>query len=566
VTFEVFMFKSTLWTAALAAVSPAALMICGEPASAQVPVGAGGQLQQIPPAPLTDKAAPDLGFERTTPVVVPATGGPKTIVRSLRITGATLFPEADLIAASAFTPNSELDLSELKMLAARITSYYTSRGYFVAQAYLPEQDVQSGTVTIAVVEGRFGAVGVHNESTLSDSVANGILTGLDVGDPVAIAPLERRLLMLSDLPGVRVKSTLSPGTAVGTSDLLVDITPGQSITGSVEADNAGNRYTGAYRVGGAVNWNNPTGSGDVLSLRALTSFSGLAYGRASYQAPIGQVTLGVAYAHLEYSLGKEFDSLDGSGNADVASVYASYPLIRSRDSNLYVTIGGDAKWFEDKIGIVDVVTYRRAQVVTAGLSGDEHDTLLGGGWSAYSLSYSVGNLDIRGAYERSVDRLTARTDGSYGKVQFSFARLQTVAGPLSMFASARGQIAFSNLDISEKMELGGAYAVRAYPEGEAYGDQGYVATAEARLALPQIVPGALQLFGFVDVGEVDYVKHPYFDGSNHAKRSAYGAGMTWSAPYDFTVRATYARKLGDADATSAPDKSGRAWFQVSKTF
>ncbi len=560
------MFKSTLWAAALAAVSPAALMVSAQAAEAQVPIGAGGQLQQIPPTPLIEKPAPELGFEHKTPVAIPASGGPKTLVRSLRVSGATLFPEADLIAASGFTPNSELDLAELKTLAARITAYYASRGYFVAQAYLPEQDVQSGTVTLAVVEGRFGAVGVKNESRLSDRVANGILTGLDVGDPVAVAPLERRLLMLSDLPGVRVGSTLSPGTAVGTSDLLVNVAPGRSITGSVDADNAGNRYTGAYRVGGVVNWNNPTGSGDVLSLRALTSFTGLAYGRAAYQAPIGQVTLGVAYAHLEYSLGKEFDSLDGSGNADVASVYASYPLIRSRNNNLYVTVGGDVKWFDDRIGIVDTTSYRRAQVITAGLSGDEHDTLLGGGWSAYSLSYSVGNLDIRGAYERSIDALTARTDGSYGKLQFSFARLQTIAGPLSLFASARGQIAFSNLDISERMELGGAYAVRAYPEGEAYGDQGYVATAEARVALPQIVPGALQLFGFVDVGEVDYVKHPYFTGSNHAKRSAYGAGLAWSAPYDFTVRATYARKLGDADATSAPDKSGRAWFQVSKSF
>ena len=151
-------------------------------------------------------------------------------------------------------------------------------------------------------------------------------------------------------------------------------------------------------------------------------------------------------------------------------------------------------------------------------------------------------------------------------MQFSFARLQTIAGPLSLFASARGQIAFDNLDISEKMELGGAYAVRAYPEGEAYGDQGYVATAEARLALPQIVPGALQLFGFVDVGEVDFVKTPYFAGSNHAKRSAYGAGLSWAGPYGIGARATYARKLGNADATSAPDKSGRAWFQLTKTF
>ncbi|MGU3389694.1 ShlB/FhaC/HecB family hemolysin secretion/activation protein [Sphingomonas sp. M1A8_2b] len=560
------MFKSTLRVAAFAAANTAALMISGQAAQAQVPVGAGGLLQQIPPVPLNEKSPADLQLDRKSPTEIPAAGGPKALVRSLRVTGATLFSERDLVAASTFRPNTELDLAGLKTLAANITGYYNSRGYFLAQAYLPEQDLQSGTVTITVLEGRFGAVGVKNESRLSDRVANGILSGLDVGDPVAVAPLERRLLILSDVPGVRVRSTLSPGTAVGTSDLLVDITPGESITGSVEADNAGSRYTGAYRVGGTVNWNNPTGSGDVLSLRALTSFSGLAYGRASYQAPIGKVTLGVAYAHLDYSLGKEFDSLDASGNADVASVYASYPLIRSRANNLYFTVGGDMKWFEDKIGVVDTVSYRRAQVLNIGLSGDEHDTVLGGGWSAYSLSYSVGNLDIRGAFERSVDAQTARTDGRYGKVQFSIARLQTIAGPLSLFASARGQIAFDNLDISEKMELGGAYAVRAYPEGEAYGDQGYVATAEARVALPQILPGSLQLFGFVDVGEVDYVKHPYFDGSNHATRSAYGGGLSWAGPYGIAAKATYARKLGSADATSAPDKSGRAWFQLSKTF
>ncbi|MEG8026623.1 ShlB/FhaC/HecB family hemolysin secretion/activation protein [Sphingomonas aerolata] len=544
----------------------AALVAGGGAAQAQVPVGAGGQLQQIPPVPLSDTPDPELGLTRKTPVTIPAAGGPSARVDAIRVTGATLFPEATLVAATGFAPGANLDLAGLKMLAARITDYYTSRGYFVAQAYLPAQDVQSGTVTIAVVEGRLGAIGLRNESRLADSVANGMLDGLEVGDPVAVAPIERRLLMLSDLPGVRVRSTLSPGTAVGTSDLLVDITPGGSITGSVEADNAGNRYTGAYRVGGSVNWNNPTGSGDVLGLRALTSFSGLAYGRASYQAPIGKITLGVAYAHLDYELGKEFDSLDGSGNAEIASVYASYPLIRSRDSNLYVTVAGDAKWFDDRFGIVDTVTYRRAQVVTGGLSGDSHDTLLGGGWNAYSLSVSVGTLDIRGAYERSVDALTARTDGRYGKMQFSLARLQTISGPVSVFGSVRGQVAFNNLDISEKMELGGAYAVRAYPEGEAYGDQGYVATAEARLALPRVIPGALQLFAFVDVGEVDYVKRRYFDGSNHAVRSAYGAGATWTAPYDIVLRATYARKLGSADATAAPDRSGRAWFQIAKSF
>ena len=75
----------------------------------------------------------------------------------------------------------------------------------------------------------------------------------------------------------------------------------------------------------------------------------------------------------------------------------------------------------------------------------------------------------------------------------------------------RGQLAFDNLDSSEKMELGGAYGVRAYPEGEAYGDQGYVATLEARAVAGPVdggCPGQLQLIAFVDVGEVDFAARP----------------------------------------------------------
>lgn len=552
------MLKSTIVVVALLSTSQVAI--------AQQPIGAGGQLQQIPPAAVPKRVAPEFELARpvTTPDATPA--GPKIRVKTLHVTGQTLYPEAELIAVTSFVPNSELDLAGLRALAARITDYYNKRGYFLAQAYVPEQNIAGGSVTIAVIEGRFGKIALNNQTRLSDRVVNGLVAGIDGGDIVTIAPLERRLLLLSDVQGVRVHSTLSPGTEVGTSDLLVDLTPGRTVTGSIEADNAGNRYTGAYRAGGTLNLNNGAGIGDVLSLRVLTSFSGLAYGRASYQAPLGKVTVGAAYAHIEYELGKEFKSLDASGNADVASLYASYPLIRSHDSNLYLLAGADAKWFEDRFGFISEVGHRRTQVLTAGVSGDSHDTLGGGGWNAYSATLSVGNLDILGEAARAADATAGRTDGGYAKLQLSLARLQTVTGPLSLYASVRGQVAFDNLDISEKMELGGAYAVRAYPEGESYGDQGYVATAEARVLLPELVPGDVQLFGFVDVGAVDYVKNRWAAGPNHAKRSGYGAGVSWAAPANIFLKASYARKLGNADATSAPDKNGRAWFQISKLF
>ena len=131
---------------------------------------------------------------------------------------------------------------------------------------------------------------------------------------------------------------------------------------------------------------------------------------------------------------------------------------------------------------------------------------------------------------RDIDAITARTNGSYGKLAFQVTRLQTLGGPFSLYAALRGQLASKNLDISEKMELGGMYAVRAYPEGEAYGDEGYVATLEARMLLPQFYEsqtGRMNLIGFVDTGTVTINKNPWVAGQNNRTLSAAGIGLTW---------------------------------------
>lgn len=546
----------------------AAILAASQNAHAQTPP-VGGQLQQIPPAAVPQRPAPDIRIERPEAPADAEAEGRRIRVDALRITGATLFTEAELVAATGFTPGSELTLPELRNAAAEITRFYNSRGYVLAQAYLPPQDVVGGTVTLAVVEGRYGAIDLRNQSGVSDAVVGRLLNGLTPGVPVAIAPLERSLLLLSDVPGVVVHSTLSPGAAVGSSDLTVDLTRGRRISGSLEADNAGNRYTGAYRFGGSVNFHNPTGMGDLLSLRLLASTEGLAYGRAAWQAPLGEATVGVAWTHMQYDLGREFSALEAGGTADILSVFASYPLIRSRTANLYALASFDAKFLSDEIGLVSQVSDKEIRAVTFGLRGDSRDGFGGGGWNAGSLSWTSGDLDIEDPFERAADAMTARSHGGFNKLQYAVSRLQTVSGPLSVYGSLRGQVATSNLDASEKMELGGAYAVRAYPEGEAYGDEGYVATVEARLALDEwtgSLPGRFQLIGFVDAGEVDFAHDPWFPGPNHARRSGFGAGVVWSGPDDLFVRATYAHRLGAQAVTSGPDDSGRAWFQIVKLF
>ncbi len=518
---------------------------------------------------MLQKSAPVLPTRPSGTVALPTAAGQRIVVNALHVTGQTRFSEAELIAAADFKPGSELDLAGLRALASKITEFYNRNGYIVAQAYLPAQDIKGGLVTIAVIEGRYGKVSLQNKTRVSDGTLESVLDGLNSGDPVTTDPLERRLLILSDIPGVQVNSTLAPGSATGTSDLTVGVTPGQRVTGSLEADNWGNPYTGEYRLGAAANLNEPFGYGDVLGARFLASTSGgLDYGRVFYQAQVEDATVGAAYTVFDYRLGRQFTSLHASGSEQIASLYGSYPLIRSYNDNLYALVDFDARTFQDKIGATFSTTDKQAYVVIAGLSGDSHDDFGGGGWNVYSLSGTFGDLDIQSPLARAADAATARTNGTYAKFSYAVSRVQHVAGPFSLYGAVRGQFAANNLDISEKMELGGEYGVRAYPEGEAYGDQGYIATLEARLLLPRwqgYLPGDMQLIGFVDTGSVTFYKSPFLQGKNDASRSGVGVGFVWADPNNFNVTVTYAHELGDR-ATSAPDRFGRFGVQLVKYF
>lgn len=314
---------------------PFAILAFSQSILAQQIPGAGSQMQQIPPSPVPQKKATSIDFKPAVLAAPSASDHVKIAFRSLKITGSREYSEEALLAVSLFKPGSELSLSDLRNVAAKVAGFYHQNGYFLAQAYLPAQDIKNGVVTIVVVEGRYGKITLNNQTNLSNDLAGGLLDGLNNGDVVANAPLESRLLLLSDVSGVIVKSTLVPGAELGTSDLIVDVTPGRNVNGSVDADNAGNRYTGENRIGATINLNNPTCHGDVASLRALTSGPGLSYARASYQMQLGKATAGVAYSYLNYTLGREFESLQAHGTATSASVFASYPLIRTRNNSLY---------------------------------------------------------------------------------------------------------------------------------------------------------------------------------------------------------------------------------------
>jgi hemolysin activation/secretion protein len=175
----------------------ALLALCQAMASAQTP-GAGGQFQQIPPAPVIPKAAPEVRIEQSRAAATAESDKVKIRVNSIAVSGARVYDEAALIALTGFTPGSELSMADLLAMAAKIADRYHRSGYFLAQAYLPAQDIKNGAVTIAVLEGTYGKITVRNGAGVSGDLVDSQIAGLNPGDTVTRAPLDNRLLVRPD--------------------------------------------------------------------------------------------------------------------------------------------------------------------------------------------------------------------------------------------------------------------------------------------------------------------------------------------------------------------------------
>ncbi|MDP2142951.1 MAG: ShlB/FhaC/HecB family hemolysin secretion/activation protein [Gallionella sp.] len=488
----------------------------------------------------------------------------RIVIKTIHISGNTTFAPSELEALVADLINGEHSLADLDAGAARITAYYRERGYVVARAYLPMQDIKDGAVEVRVLEGQVGARRLTNQSRLSDAQANGYLSDIKPGDALQAQPVDRALLLLSDTPGVGgARATLQPGASVGTSDLLVELDPAAPYAANVEADNYGNRYTGEYRLGATLALNSPLKIGDQLTVRALTSNEALIYARLAYQLPVGSggLKVGGAYSDTNYTLGKEFASLQAHGTARSASLYATYPFIRSQNSNLYGTLTWEQKKLVDRTDAPVSLSDKQVSLYNLGLAGNHRDALGGAGYTSFDAALISGRLNMD-AVSLATDATTAKSDGNFARLTYNLNRLQRITDADSLSLVVSGQQASKNLNSSEKFSLGGASGVRAYPQGEGNGDEGWLANLELRHSFM----GNLQAVAFYDAGAVN-INHTAYSAAANTRNIA-GVGVGLNAQYkslQFKTALAWSTHGGQAQAEPA-SSNPRLWVQVGGTF
>ena len=285
--------------------------------SAQTLSNSGDALRQAQPPAVPAKPAaalPQVGGSTIEAPMTALPSGPKVDVKQIEVVGNRVIDTATLVAMVAHGAGKTLTLAELEALAQCITKHYRTQGYFVARAYIPAQEISSGTVRIRVVEGNYGQFRLKNQSLVRDDIVQGMLDDVKSADIVSLDTLERAMLIINDTPGVQVtRADVMPGTKVGTSDFAVDTQATAAYNGYVLLDNYGSVYTGKNRMSFNADANSVTGRGDKLSVSGMTTnTAGLLNGRVSYGKPLAPNGLRgeVSLARTNYELGDIYKNLE----------------------------------------------------------------------------------------------------------------------------------------------------------------------------------------------------------------------------------------------------------------
>ncbi|MGS0755525.1 POTRA domain-containing protein, partial [Roseateles sp. GG27B] len=248
-----------------------------------------------------------------------------------------------------------------------VTRFLQSQlGYYLGYAYIPEQSPVAGVIRIDLIEGRLDQVKLLWDDKLSvdKKVVEGYLSRLRPGAILTVAEVERVVFLINDLRGITVRFEIEPGSKPGTANLVVRPQAENRLAYKFDVDVNGSRFIGLERVGAQLIVASPLGLGDSVSLSALTSTnSGMRFVLAGYSAPVGGngLRLGGAISAVSYELDKVAFPIGRTGSALSANLFALYPVIRSRNLNLFALLALDEKRYDDREQASASITKKRVQ-------------------------------------------------------------------------------------------------------------------------------------------------------------------------------------------------------------
>ena len=509
----------------------------------------------------------------------------KTEIKGFKVVGNDELTDAEIGEVLAPFIGTELNKFDIAQAAAALTAYYHKKGVFTEETTFKPKSIKDGIVTLLVSERHLEAGGISVENKgqhiKSDKVLK-LWNNIMKPGEMKQKEYERAMLLTNDFPGITAKADLYYGEEENTDDLVITVTDTDVFNGNIDIDNFGTYYTGRTQVGTTLYWNSPTGNGEEIVARFITTGKYSNFGYLDYALPVfdNGTRIGASIDYLDYELTNQSKGEGGDGSAWNANLYLKYPMVRTTDLNVEMEAKYTHTVLKDN-NLTAQLDHTKIDKGVLTISGNRSDDLLLNGVTYFSAALTVGNIQLENANYKVTDALTSKTAGSYSKLNVSLQRLQNLVGDLSTKISVEGQWASKNLDTSEKYFLGGPYSAEAYPVGQIAGDNAALFYADLRYDFYKMPWGGdFQLKTFYSYGWAQLLKNPdtysayYGLDGKHNEMSIQSVGLGFSQTWtdSFVLRAMVAKQVGTNEYREIPvnnnedydqsDSDYRAWVEA----
>lgn len=538
-------------------------------------ISSGAVYAQSEPNPITPDPPPSLPDTFTPPFVIPnvltpARSQPATsplesannraCVQGVKVVGSTVFSADELaavvqplvrspdaipcqnsLAASGFLVTFE----QLIQARTAVTDFYVEQGYVTSGAFIPEQAIADGQISIQVIEGRLETIEIMGLQRLQQRYVRDRLR-LAGATPLNTSKLLAGLQLLQQDPRIAtINAELAAGIEPSSSLLKVQVQEADPWEVNLGLNNARSANVGTVRRQVQVSHNNVLGWGDRLSLD-FTNTNGSGTVDASYTVPLNarNGSLTVSYTDSDSRVVQApFDVLNIESDSSTYGVSWRQPIHQTPTEEwvLGLSLGrheggvtlnplntGEVPFptrGSDPTGKTNISTVRFTQ---DWLRRSEQEVV------AVRSQFNVG-LNL---FETTQN--ASAPDGQFVSWQGQGQWVRRLGRDTLLVV--RGNVQWSDraLPSVEQLSLGGAQTVRGYPQSLLTTDGGAFASLEVRWPLFRVpeVGGVLQVAPFVDAGLGWNV-----DGVTPSPQGIAGAGLGliwqdaggWSARLDWGI-------------------------------
>ncbi len=463
-------------------------------------------------------------------------------VNTIQVAASEILTRQEIEPILSKYAGRNLFISDIQKMIDEINDLYAQKGFVTAKAYLPEQQVENGSIYVDLIESRIGQVTVNNNRwTKSKYISDRIPQ--QEGQLFDIVKLEADVLDFNRYnEGVNLSANLKAGAKPGTTD--IELTAKENFPFHIMGvmDNMGRKSTGSLRGGPMIVADSLFGKRDRMAVGSYFSH-GAVSPFFDYNIPVnkrdGRVGFGYSSTMATVMHG-DYAPWGLKSRAHMFSLYYTQPLKRTPGFELKAYGSLNYKYSQTTadifklFGVSDLLRRDEVTSIDLGLNMRK-DTARGIWYANQGVSYAAPLFD---------------DDSNYFKFNGGVMRIHDLSHGVIAQLRANYQVIPNSKDIPylDQFMAGGLLTVRGYSEGTLIGKNGYFTSAELMFPLlpreitsprsgekipfiGKYIKGAV----FLDhAGVFPQTRYDAYDGSYFLFSA--GAGLRIQLPADLTAR------------------------------